>query len=194
MSWIRIRICISPYGSRYDFYYTNPDPWIPIRITAIIFWKFEYLFKILRVCWCWVVVAWLPDCGMKLSPFSSDAALSAPPPPTHPQTKIIPLHFQPIFSRYPANLCLFLDVMCVFVSISNVSLSVCHMCLCLCVISLSECHICLCLYGICVSVCMSCVSLSVCQVFLCLCVMLCVYLSGYHVCLCLCVMCVSVCI
>ena len=186
MSWIRIRICISPYGSRYDFYYTNPDPWIGIRITAIIFWKFEYLFEILRVCWCWVVVAWLPDCGMKLSPFSSDAALSAPPPPTHPQTKIIPLHFQPIFSRYPANLCLCLDVMCVFVSISNVSLSVCHMCLCLCVISLlnvisvsvymayvslSVCHVCLSLYVRCFSVCVSC-----------------------YVCICLDNMCVSVCV
>ena len=32
MSWIRI--CISPYGSGSDFYYTNPDPQIRIRITA----------------------------------------------------------------------------------------------------------------------------------------------------------------
>ena len=32
MSWIRIRICISPYGSGSDFYYTNPDPQIRIRI------------------------------------------------------------------------------------------------------------------------------------------------------------------
>ena len=34
MSWIRIRICISPYGSVFgsDFYYTNPDPQILIRI------------------------------------------------------------------------------------------------------------------------------------------------------------------
>ena len=31
-SWIRI--CISLYGS--DFYYTNPDPWIRIRITAAL--------------------------------------------------------------------------------------------------------------------------------------------------------------
>ena len=30
MSWIRIHI--SPYGSRYDFSYTNPDPQIQIRI------------------------------------------------------------------------------------------------------------------------------------------------------------------
>ena len=31
MSWIRIRICISPYGSGSDFYYTNPDPQIRIH-------------------------------------------------------------------------------------------------------------------------------------------------------------------
>ena len=33
MSWIRI--CISPYGSGSDFYYTNPDPQIRIRITDV---------------------------------------------------------------------------------------------------------------------------------------------------------------
>ena len=32
MSWIRIRICISPYVSGSDFYYTYPDPQIRIRI------------------------------------------------------------------------------------------------------------------------------------------------------------------
>ena len=36
MSWLRIRILISPYGYESDFYYTNPDPRIQnrIRITA----------------------------------------------------------------------------------------------------------------------------------------------------------------
>ena len=45
MSWIRI--CISPYGSGSDFYYTNPDPQIriQIRVTSgqLIFYYSSFL-------------------------------------------------------------------------------------------------------------------------------------------------------
>ena len=49
MSWIRIRICISPYGSGSDFYYTNPDPQIRIRIRITVPWEEKKYFDTIRV-------------------------------------------------------------------------------------------------------------------------------------------------
>ena len=55
MSWIRILICISPYGSRSEFYYTNPDPQIRIRIRIIVsdtcHFDFGRLLAYCRSCW-----------------------------------------------------------------------------------------------------------------------------------------------
>ena len=48
MSWIRIWICISPYGSGSgaDFYYSNPDPTIRIRITDSSFLSFLVILDV----------------------------------------------------------------------------------------------------------------------------------------------------
>ena len=96
MSWIRIRICISPYGSGSDFYYTNPDPQIRIRITGfetVINPLFDFSPKSSSVYPPWKSVAelfhFLVDSGSGL--FNIPSAPAQTPSPKY-------------FRHYPQNL------------------------------------------------------------------------------------------